>query len=134
MDQQGDAQADQIAEDFIPDLEPYSKDSASDKDGDEYASAETDECIVDETVCPSPKKIRTRSKSWKVNIPEPVMYSDPEDEKPHPRQRKRTRASTTPLRAGGTSKYFRRNSNHFPSIASKKLAVRRGRAGSRGSK
>ena len=27
-----------------------------------------------------------------------------------------------PLRAGGTSKYFRRNSNQFPSIASKKFA------------
>ena len=108
MDQQGDAQADQIAEDSIPDLEPYSKDSASDKDGDEYASAETDECIVDETVCPSPKKIRTRSKTKQV-IPEPLalMCSDPEDEETRPRQRKRTHASATPLRAGGTSKYFR---------------------------
>ena len=63
MDQQGDAQADQIAEDSSPELEPYGEDSASDKDGDEYAAAKSEEDIVDETVRPSPTKMRTRSKS-----------------------------------------------------------------------
>ena len=38
MDQQGDAQADQIAEDSTPELEPYSEDSALEKDDDEYAA------------------------------------------------------------------------------------------------
>ena len=36
MDQQGDAQEDQQAEDSPPGLEPYSNDSALDKDGHEY--------------------------------------------------------------------------------------------------
>ena len=49
MDQQGDAQEDQIAdsEDSTPELEPYSDDGASDKDGDEYAAAEPEDDIVD---------------------------------------------------------------------------------------
>ena len=85
MDQQGDAQSDQIAEDSNHELEPYSEDSALDKDGDEYAEAKTDDGIVDETVSPSPKKIRTRSKTQKVNLPDPIICSDPEDEEPRPR-------------------------------------------------
>ena len=79
MDKQVDAQADQIAEDSIPDLESYGDDSASDKDGDEYAATEPEDGIVDETVSPSPKKIRTRSKTKKVNIPTPVICSESED-------------------------------------------------------
>ena len=50
MDQQGDAQEDQHAEDSPPGLEPYSNDSASDKDGDECAAVESECSIVDETV------------------------------------------------------------------------------------
>ena len=112
MDQQGDAHADQIAEDSIPDLESYIDDSASDKDGDEYAAAELEDDTVDETVSPSPKKMLTRSNGRKVlKIPDALICSDPEDEEPRPRQRKRTHASPAPQHAGGaTSKYFRRNS------------------------
>ena len=135
MDPQSDAQEDQIIEESNPELEPHSDDSASDKDGDEDAAAEPGDDIVDETVTSSPKKIRTRSKSKQV-LPEPIICSDPEDEEPRPRQRKRTHANATPLRAGGTSKYFRRlgNLNQFPSIASKTLAARKARAGNRGRK
>ena len=46
-----------------PELEPYSNNSASDKDGDEYAAVESECDIVDETVRPSPMTMRTRSKS-----------------------------------------------------------------------
>ena len=63
MDQQGDAQEYQHAEDSPPRLEPYSDDSASDKYGDEYEAVESENDIVDETVRPSPMKMRTRSKS-----------------------------------------------------------------------
>ena len=135
MDQQGDAQEDQNVEESTPELEPYSDDSASDKDGDEDVAAEPEDDIVDETVTPSPKKMLTRSNAWKAfKMPqaESIVCSDPEDEEPRPRQRKRTHANATPLRAGGNSKYFRRNSNQFPSIASKKLAASNDRAGSRG--
>ena len=66
IDQQGNAQADQIAGDSTPELEPDSEDSALDNDGDKYAAAESEDDIVDETVRPSPMKIRTRSKSQKV--------------------------------------------------------------------
>ena len=79
MDQQGDAQEDQIADDSTPELESDSEDSASDKEGDECTAAESEDNIVDETVSPSPTKIRTRSKSRKVIIPAPVMCSNPED-------------------------------------------------------
>ena len=41
MDPQGDAQENQRAEDSIPELEPYSSDSASDNDGDECAAVES---------------------------------------------------------------------------------------------
>ena len=89
----------------------------------------------DETVRPSLMKMRTRSKARRVYVePEAIMCSDVEDDEPRPRQRKRNPAITTPLRAGGTSKYFRRNSNQFPSIASKTLAARKSRAGKKGIK
>ena len=42
MDQQGDAQEDQQAEDSPPGLEPYNSDVASDKDGNEYAAVESE--------------------------------------------------------------------------------------------
>ena len=95
--------------------------------------AESEEEIVDETIRQSPTKMRTRSKSSKQVLPEPVICFDTEDDE-YPRQRKRTLAIATPLRAGGTSKYFRRNSNQFPSIASKKFAARKAQAGKKGCK
>ena len=134
MDQQGDAQEYQYAEDPPPKLEPYSDDSASDNDGDEYAAVESEDEIVDETIRPSPTKMRTRSKTRQPVLPDPVLCSDTEDDESRPRQRKRNHTIATPLRAGATSKYFRRNSNQFPSIASKTLAARKARAGSRGRK
>ena len=89
--------------------------------------------IVDETVQPSPMKVLTRSKSQKVVIPqaEALICSDAEDELLRQQQRKRNHASPEALRArralaGEHAKYFRRNSNHFPSVASQKLTARRG--------
>jgi hypothetical protein len=127
-DPQGDAPEDHHNNDFMPSLEPYSDDGASDNDEQEHVHAESEDEIVDETIRPSPTKMRTRSKTRKPVIPESIMCSDPEDDEPRPRQRRRTRVVGTPLRAG-TSKYFRRNSNKFPSIASKTFAARKARAG-----
>ena len=85
MGQQGDAQEDQQAEDSIPELGPYSNDSASDKDDDESAAVESECSIVDETVPPSPMKMRTRSKARRsFVIPDANMCSDPEDDEPRP--------------------------------------------------
>ena len=115
MDQQGDAQEDQQAEDFPPGLELYSSDGASDKDGDEYAAVESECDIVDETVRRSPMKMRTRSKArGTFVVPAPLMCSDTEDDEARPQQRKRNHTIATPLRAGATSKYLRRNSNQIP--------------------
>ncbi len=77
-------------------------------------------------------KIRTLSKSYKVIVPETIICSDTEDELLRPQPRKHNRASPVLLRAGGHAKYFQRNSNQFPSIASKKLAASEGQAGGRG--
>ena len=132
MDQQGDAQDDQIVEDSTPELDTDSEDSASDKKGDKNAAAELEDGIVDDVIPPSPGEIRTRSKAWKVTIPAPVMCSDSQDDEDRPRPRKRTNASPAPLRTGGSSNCFGRNSNQFPSIASKKLAARQDRDGNRG--
>ena len=134
MSQQGDAH-DQITEEPNIELGAYSDDGASDDD-DKHCDAVESECsIVDETVRSSPMMMRTRSKARRVYVePEAIMCSDVEDNEPRPRQRKRNPAITTPLRAGGTSKYFRRNSNQFPSIASKALAARKSRTGSKGTK
>ena len=63
-------------------------------------------------------KMQTRSKSRKPVIPDSIMCSDTEDDEPRPRQRKRNHTSAISLRAGGTSKYFRRNSNQFLTIES----------------
>ena len=111
-----------------------SSDSASDNDGDENAQVKSEDEILDETIRPSPMKILTRSKSQGPVLPEQVICSESEDDEPRPRQRKRTHAITTPLRAGGTSKYFRCNPRLFPSIASKSVAARKSRAGNQGSK
>ena len=114
-------------------LGEYSDHDTSDDD-DRYREPVESECsIVDETIQPSPMKMRTRSKDRRpLVIPDADICSDVEDDEPRPRQRKRNPVAKTPLRAGGTSKYFRRNSNQFPSIASKKLAVRRSRVGKKG--
>ena len=135
MDQEGSAQEYQQDEDSIPALEPYTNDSASDNDGDECVAVESECSIVDETVQPNPTKMRTRSKARQTFVePDPVICSDIEDDEPRPRQRKRNHVIATPQRAVGTAKYFRRNSNQFPSIASKTLAARKSRAGKKGTK
>ena len=111
--------------------ESENEDSASDNDSNECAAAESEDEIVDGTVPQSPMKNRTRIKSRKVVIPEALTCSDSEDELPRPQPRKHNRASPAPLKAGGHSKYFQRNSNRFSSIASKKLAQRKSTAGGR---
>ena len=116
-------------------LGPYSNDSASDNDDDECAAVESECSIVDETVRASPIKMRTRSKARQSYvIPDANMCSDVEDDEPRPRQRKRNPAVATMPRAGGTSNFFRRNSNQFPCVASKALAARKSRAGTKGRK
>ena len=126
---------DQHAEEPNVVLEEYSDDGALDEDDKYHESVESECSIVDETIQPSPMKMRTRSKARRtLVIPEPDICSDVEDDEPRPRQRKRNPVTKTPLRAGGTSKYFRRNSNQFPSIASKTLAARRSRVGNKGTK
>ena len=55
-------------------MQTYSEDSASDKEGDECAAAESLDDIVDETIPPSPAKIRARIKSRKVIIPAVVLH------------------------------------------------------------
>ena len=138
MDQQGDAQEDQNVEESTQELKPYSDDSASDKDGDDVVAAEPEDDIVDETVTPGPKKMRTRSNTRKVyKIPESVICSD----RLTLRTRNLAHGSASVLmptrpryERAVTPKYFSRNSNQLPSIASKKLAARKARAGSRGRK
>ena len=135
MDQQGSAQEDQLDEDSIPGLESYTNDSASDSDGNEYAAVESECSIVDETVRPSPMEMQTRSKARRsLVIPDEDICSDVEDDEPRPRQRKRNPATATMPRAGGTSKFFCRNSNQFPCVASKALTARKSRAGTKGRK
>ena len=97
-----------------PELESENEDSASDKDGDECAAAESDDEIAGETVAPSPMKDRTRSKSRKVVIPDALMCSDTEEEFSRPQPRKRNHASPALLRAGGHAKYFRISSRALP--------------------
>ncbi len=105
-----------------------------DEDGDECVAGESDEEIVDETLCQSPMKNGTRSKSRKVVVPAQLLPFYSEDEEHRPKPRKRNRASPALLRAGGHARCFRHNSNQFPSIASNKLADRGGKAGLRGRK
>ena len=90
---------------------------------------------MDETVRPSPMKMRTRSKARpSFVIPDADICSDVEDDEPRPRQRKRNIANATMPRAGGTSNFFRRNSKQFTCVASKALAARKSRAGTKGRK
>ena len=63
----------------------YSDDGASDKDEQEHVHAEPIDDIVDETIRPSPTKMRTRSKSRGQVLPEPIICSDTEDDEPCPR-------------------------------------------------
>jgi hypothetical protein len=141
MSQQEEAR-DQEAEDTNIELGGYSDDVATEDDDKQCEEIESECSIIDETVRPSPKKaqtsprkIRTRSKAWGTYvIPDSVMCSDEEDEEPRTRSRKRNAVIKTPLRAGATSKYLRRNSAQFPSMASKTLAARKARAGKKGSK
>ena len=119
-DPQGDAQEAPSINDTAPEQESEKEDSASESDSDVCAAAESEDEFVDETVQPCPM----RSKSRKVVIPEALMCSDAKDELPRPQRRKRNHASPAALRAGKHAKYFRRNSNQFSSIASKKLMAR----------
>ena len=109
ISKQDDAR-DQYAEEPNVVLEDYSDNGASDED-DKYRETVESECsIVDETIQPSPMKMRTRSKARRtLVIPDPDICSDVEDDEPRPLQRKRNTVTKTPLRAGGTSKFFRRN-------------------------
>ncbi len=129
-DAQGDARETLTMEYLEQDPEPEV--SMSDEDGNNSVAAQSDGEIVVETIRQGPMKNSTRSKSRKVIVPESLLPSDSEDEKFRPQLRKRNRASPAPLRAGGHARYFRRNSNQFPSIASTKREVRKGKAGGRG--
>ncbi len=70
------------------------EDSASDKDGDECAAAESEEEIVDETVPQSQLKNRISSKSRKVIVPKALLCSEFEEELPRPQPRKRFMQTT----------------------------------------
>jgi hypothetical protein len=52
------------------------EDSASDKDGDEYAAAESEDELLIEKIPQSPVTNRTRIKSRKVVIPDALVCSD----------------------------------------------------------
>ncbi len=86
-------------------------------------AAESEDEIVFETIPHSPMTNGTKSKSRKVLIPDALMYSDPEDELPRLQQRKHTHTSPALPSVDGHTKYFRRNSNQFPSVANKKLTA-----------
>jgi hypothetical protein len=131
-DTQGDAPETLHTEDLYPDFE--SEVGVSDEDGGECVAPESDEEIVDETLCQSPMKDSTRSKSRKVIVPEPLIPSDSEDDVCRPQQCKRNRASPAPERAGRKAKYIRRRSNPLPIMSSKTFASRKAKAGGRGQK
>ena len=84
MDRQGDAPKTLSTEDLDQDPEPEV--GVSDEDGCECVAPESDEEIVDETLYQSPMKNRTRSKSQKVIVPEPLIPSDSEDDVCRPQQ------------------------------------------------
>ena len=111
----------------MPNLEQYSDDCASHKDEQEYVYvyAESEQEIVDETIRPSPTKMRTRSKSRKPVLPEPIICSDTEDDESCLRQRKRTHAIATPLRAGGTSNFFAKTRIIFQVLQARNLRLER---------
>ena len=101
---------------------------------DEDQALDGDDSIIDEMLDISTVKDRTRSKSKKYNIPTAIIPSYSEDEIPRPPRRKRALRGSGAVRAGVNANFIRRNSNQFPSTASKKLQARWGRAGSRQSK
>ncbi len=129
-DARGDALHTLTTEDLKQDPEPEVR--VSDEDGDECIVAESDEEIMDETLRQSLMKNHTRSKSWKVVVPRPLLLSYFEDEEHRPQPSKRNFASPAPLRAGGHARFCRHSSNQFPIIASKKLADSTGKTGGRG--
>ena len=131
-DARGDALETLTTEDLEQDPEPEV--SVSDENGDECVAAESDEEIVDETLRQSQMKNRTRSKSRKVIVPEPLIPSDSEDDECRPQQCKSNRASPAPERAGRKAKYIRRSSNPLPVMSSKTIASRKAKAGGRGRK
>ena len=100
----------------------------------ENQATDGDESIIDETLDISIVKDSTRSKSKKYNIPSAIIPSDSEDEMPRPTRRQKAQRGSGAICAGVNAKFIRRNSNQFPSTASKKLQARKGRAGSRQSK
>ena len=146
-DQAQDPQPDRDAMDARVEVQDPSMDSSNtceqsqDNDGDsgaeepvENQATDGDESIIDETLDISTVKDRTRSKSKKYVIPTSLTLSDSEDEMPRPSRRQRAKRGSGAIRAGVTAKFIRRNSNKFPSTASKKLQTRKGRAGSSKSK
>ena len=94
----------------------------------ENQATDGDDSIIDETLDISTVKDRTRSKSKKYKIRWAIIPSDSEDEMPRPSESRRQRAQrgSGAIRAGATAKFSRRNSNRFPSTASKKLQTRKG--------
>ena len=100
----------------------------------ENQATDGDESIIDETLEISTVKDRTRSKAKKYNILSSIVPSDSEYEMPRPSRRQRAQRGSGAIRAGVTAKFIRRNSNQFPSTASKKLQTCKGRAGSSKSK
>ncbi len=108
-DARGDALETLTTEYLEQDQEPEV--SALDEDGDECIAAESDEEIVDETLCQSLMKNNTRSKSQKVVVPAPPLPSDSEDEEHRQQPHKRDCASPASVRAGGHARYFICNSN-----------------------
>ena len=146
-DQAQDPQPDRDAMDARVEVQDPSMDSSNtceqsqDNDGDsgaeepvENQATDGDESIIDETLDISTVKDRTRSKSKKYVIPTSLTLSDSEDEMPRPSRRQRAKRGSGAIRAGVTAKFIRRNSNKFPSTASKKLQSRKDRAGSSKSK
>jgi hypothetical protein len=129
MSQQGNAR-DQDTQEPNLEMGPYGDNDALDED-DQYSPAIESECsIVDETVRPSlmktplsPRRTRNGGKVRRaLVVPEPYICSDVEDDDHRHQIRKRNTVIKTPLKAGATAKYLRRNSTQFPSIASKTLA------------
>ena len=100
----------------------------------ENQATDGDDSIIDETLDISTVKDRTRSKSKKYNIPSAIIPSDSEDKMPCPTRRQRAQRGSGAIRAGVNAKFIRRNSNQFPSTASKKLQARKRRKGPAGSR
>ena len=125
-----------------PSMDNYNVcEQSQDEDGDSGAEepvenqvTDGDDSIIDKTLEIGTVKDRARSKSKKYNIPSAIIPSDSEDEMPRPTRRQRAQRGSGAICAGVNAKFIRRNSNQFPSTASKKLQARKGRAGSSQSK